>query len=81
MIAKFLLAGAFTVATLRRLDLGSNFVNLIGKGLLSVLLYAAIVWLLDPRLRMAIGEIWQGDRAGVSPATVAVTSATPVAKE
>ncbi len=80
-IAKFLLAGAFTVATLRRLDLGSNFVNLIGKGLLSVLLYAAIVWLLDPRLRMAIGEIWQGDRAGVSPATVAVTSATPVAKE
>lgn len=80
-IAKFLLAGAITVAALWRLDLGNNFVNFIGKGFLSVLLYGGIVWFFDPRLRAALGELWQKGSSGASRAAVAITSATPVAKE
>jgi O-antigen/teichoic acid export membrane protein len=80
-IAKFLLAGAITVAALWRLDLGNNFVNFVGKGFLSVALYAGIVWFFDPRLRAAMGELWQKGSSGASRAAVAITNATPAAKE
>jgi O-antigen/teichoic acid export membrane protein len=78
-LARYILAGVFTVALLRRLNLGNSLENLLAKGLLSLLLYAGGVWLIDPRVRTLFAKISATRRefaAGASGASLAEVAST-----
>ena len=71
-ILRYVLAAGLTVAILFKMDLGNAFLNVGTKGLLGLLIYLAILFLIDPRVRELAGKVnWPGARQQNQPAVAA----------
>ena len=74
-LGRYLLSAALTTALLYRLDLGNAFLNVGTKGLLGLLLYVGILYLMDPRLRELAAKLTSSLRQQRAP--VALSAAEP----
>ena len=52
---RYLLVAALTVVLVSRFQHSSEWVDLILKGSLSFFVYVALLWLIDPGIRMRVG--------------------------
>jgi O-antigen/teichoic acid export membrane protein len=76
-IVRYVLAAGLTVAILYRVDLGNAFLNVGTKGLLGLLIYLAILFVIDSRVRRMAAKLnWFGARQQNQPA-VAVAVELP----
>jgi O-antigen/teichoic acid export membrane protein len=57
---RYLGAAATSVLLVSRFQYSSEWLDLILKGSMSIFVYAAVLWLIDPRIRIRVGSLLRG---------------------